>query len=163
MSNITCPKCGREVIEKLSKAGKPYKVNLDGSFHTLPVNQPDGQTKWFCVTSKAHAEWTKEHGGPSGFVESGHATSTGRVEYKPQTTELEAVIETRQHSPQMNLARETVLDAFFEADSIVQKIYPNLSKTSGTYGQIRSKFTDQILQAFKTITLEESIKDQNTK
>lgn len=156
----TCARCSKAVIEKQKKNGQgTYKVNPDGSYHTIPVNQADGTTKWYCSGSKAHEAWIKEHNGPSGFVESGGKVPDLSTSYKPQTNELEAVIETRQHNPQMNLARETVLDAFFEADQIVTKIYPNLSKTSGTYGQIRSKFTDQIIQAFKTVTLEQAIKD----
>jgi hypothetical protein len=86
-----------DTILKKDKSGT-YMKNLDGSYHVQPFEQPNGEkTKWFHVSSKEHAEWTRTHNGPSGFLQPKQTTvpsgpvantqpvlDTAKVELKPE-------------------------------------------------------------------------------
>ena len=147
MTNKTCPKCGKEVIEKQSqKTGKTYDVNPDTSYHSIPVNQPDGKTNWYCSSSKQHQEWIKTHNGPSGFVEPSGTTGT----YNPVSGELEAVLPSKEENKDLDESERIVIQAFTRASQMVKNIYPNLKQDSNTFGQIRSKFADQLLGVYNT-------------
>lgn len=86
-----CVKCRHDVnMQNYTFKGeqKQKKVNPDGSNHNYRL--PDG--KWCCVTSKEHSEWTKTHGGPSGFLQP-KTTQTS-----PQaTTSVQEVTMTPRH------------------------------------------------------------------
>jgi len=63
-----CKECGlKEVMIKMSKKGKPYTQNIDYSFHTIPVDQEGGKTKWFHAESKDHEGYIKEHKTDEGY------------------------------------------------------------------------------------------------
>jgi len=150
MTETQCPKCGINVIEKWSeKKQKNFKVNIDGSYHEIPVTQPDGQTKWYHVSSKEHEEWTKTHNGPSGFVQPKEDTSQKVAQpYIPQTSDLEAVLPPKEEDQEIDEAERIVLKIFVKANQMVRNIYPNLKSDSNTFGQIRSKFADQLLATY---------------
>jgi len=151
MAETQCPKCGINVIEKQKKNGDgTFKVNLDGSYHEIPVTQPDGSTKWYHVSSKEHGEWAKAHNGPSGFVQPQSVqTNTANVSnYIPQTNELEAVLPPKEEDQEIDEAERIVLKIFVKANQMVRNIYPNLKTDSNTFGQIRSKFADQLLATY---------------
>ena len=76
-----------DTILKKDKSGT-YMKNLDGSYHVQPF-EVQGQTKWFHVSSKEHAEWTRTHGGPSGFIQAPQQAGAGTAQPpKPQESPI---------------------------------------------------------------------------
>jgi len=68
--------------------------------------------------------------------------------FKPYTKEvkdLTFVLPEKGKNAALDTAVDTVKQAIARADFLANELYPNLNKTSDTYGQIRSKLADQLL------------------
>jgi|GEM_PF-2633473 len=165
MTTTTCPRCNERTIEKTSqKTGKTFKVNPDGSYHSIPVTQPDGTTKWYCSKSKEHEVWIKDHNGPSGFVQptqEQHREDVVRAsENKSKPNELTFVPHSAFKTEEILNFQPAVLaveNSIAEAEKMVERHYPFLQKDTNIYGQIRSKFTDQILSAYNSQQLQSAV------
>ena len=64
---------------------------------------------------------------------------------KKESLDLTFVIPNKVDNLKLDKASEIVLQAIVRADGLASTLYPNLKKTSDTFGMIRSKLADQIL------------------
>ncbi len=71
--------------------------------------------------------------------------STGFSKFQKESLDLTFMIPTKESDPKLDKAADTVLQAIVRADGLASTLYPNLKKTSDTFGMIRSKLADQIL------------------
>jgi len=123
----TCPEC-----KKAYKAGD--KIHWDKS-----VKNSAGYSV-VCIDEECFKE---QKGTITPRFEKGAGFSTSsKVDV---TAELPSVDPIR---AELKAAGHVVQEAFVLADEMVKKIYLNLPASDHTYGQIRSKFVDQIILAW---------------
>lgn len=68
--------------------------------------------------------------------------------FKKEFLDLTFLLPVKEEDTHLDSAARKVKQAIARADFLASELYPNLKKTSDTYGQIRSKLADQILGVF---------------
>ncbi len=125
----TCPECGNtwNIGEKIfwdrnvkNSAGGNVTCSSDGCFKT-------------------------QGGTITPFTKSTPSYSGGYKPYTKEVKDLTFVLPDKGTNKKLDDAAITVKQAIARADALANELYPNLNKTSDTYGQIRSKLADQLL------------------
>jgi len=126
----TCPKCG----------------NTWNIGETIFWDRNVKNTAGGNVTCSSESCFGEQGGKITPFIKS--TPQSGFTGFKKEFLDLTFILPIKEEDADLDGAAKKVKQAIARADLIVGELYPNLKKTSDTYGQIRSKLADQILQVF---------------
>ena len=87
----------------------------------------------------------KEHGGSITPFTPRTPSSTGYKPYTRESNDLTFILPVKEKNEGLDKAAVDIKQVIARADLVVGELYPNLKKTSDTYGQIRSRIADQII------------------
>jgi len=125
----TCPECGNtwNIGEKIFW-DREHKNSAGGN-----------------VTCSSDECFKTQGGTITPFTKSTPSYGTSFKGYTKEVKDLTFVLPDKGTNKALDTAVDTVKQAIARADSLANELYPNLNKTSDTYGQIRSKLADQLL------------------
>lgn len=125
----TCPECGNtwNIGEKIFW-DKAVKNSAGGN-----------------VTCSSDTCFKEQGGTLTPFTKSTPSYGTGYKPYQKEYKDLTFILPEKLEIKVLDDAAVTVKQAIARADFLAGELYPNLQKTSDTYGQIRSKLADQLL------------------
>jgi len=125
----TCPECGNtwNIGEKI--------------FWDRNVKNSAGGN----VTCSSDTCFKTQGGTITPFTKSTPSYGSGFKPYQKEVKDLTFVLPDKGKNVALDTAVDTVKQAIARADALANELYPNLNKTSDTYGQIRSKLADQLL------------------
>jgi len=124
----TCPECGNS-----------WQVGEQIFWDRAVKNSAGGNVT--CTSD----ECFKQHGGTiTPFVPKGTTPSSGKSWSKPQL-DLTFVIPAKVEDPELDKTVIALMQIIARADLAAGALYPNLTKTSDTFGMIRSKLADQLI------------------
>jgi len=128
----TCPECG-----------STWSIGENIYWDRAVKNSAGGN---FCCTSE---ECFSKHGGTiTPFTKS--TTPSYGTPYKPKEyLDLTFVIPAKVDNKQLDNNKAFLLQAIARADLLASELYPNLKRTSDTFGMIRSKLADQLIAVGK--------------
>ncbi len=124
----TCPECGNS-----------WKVGEQIFWDRSVKNSAGGNVT--CTSDDCF----KSHGGTiTPFVPKGTTPSSGNTWSKPKL-DLTFVIPAKVDDAQLDKSIIALKQIIARADILASDFYPNLTKTSDTFGMIRSKLADQLI------------------
>lgn len=130
----TCPECS-----------KPWKTQENIYWDSNVKN-----TAGFNVTCSDQKCFEKQGGKltPPTFKPRYNNTFTPRTSFREREDVTAVLPENYESSTEIDKAASEVLRIITKADKIASDMYPNLPHNTNTYGQIRSKLTDQIIAVY---------------
>ena len=124
----TCPECGNS-----------WQVGEQIFWDRAVKNSAGGNVT--CTSN----ECFKQHGGTiTPFTPKGTTPSSGNTWSKPKL-DLTFVIPAKDGFPEIDSHALHLKQVIARADLLAGELYPNLTKTSDTFGMIRSKLADQLI------------------
>ena len=124
----TCPECGNS-----------WNIGENIYWDRAVKNSAGGN---MTCTSE---ECFKQHGGTiTPFVKS-NTPSTGYFNKPRELLDLTFILPAKVDAPEVDKNVTALKQIIARADLLAGELYPNLKKTSDTYGMIRSKLADQII------------------
>jgi len=123
----TCPECGNT-----------WKIDETIFWDRAVKNSAGGN-----VTCSSEVCFKTQGGTITPFTRG--TPSSGYKPYQKEYKDLTFVLPSKVENKSLDEAVNVVKQAIARADFLANELYPNLNKTSDTYGQIRSKLADQLL------------------
>jgi len=125
----TCPECGSS-----------WNIGEDIYWDRAVKNSAGGN---FCCTSN---ECFSKHGGTITPFTPRSSTPSSGFKYPPrESLDLTFVIPAKVDNKQIDHTKNHLLQVIARADLLASELYPNLKRTSDTFGMIRSKLADQLI------------------
>jgi len=125
----TCPECGSS-----------WNIGEDIYWDRAVKNSAGGN---FCCTSN---ECFTKHGGTiTPFTPKASTPSYGTTYKSKEFLDLTFVIPAKVDNKQIDHTKDHLLQVIARADMLASELYPNLKRTSDTFGMIRSKLADQLI------------------
>jgi len=125
----TCPECGNS-----------WKIGEDIYWDRAVKNSAGGN---FCCTSEGC--FTSHGGTITPFTPRGTTPSSGYSKPYRESLDLTFVIPAKVDNKQIDNNKDFLLQVIARADLLASELYPNLKRTSDTFGMIRSKLADQLI------------------
>ena len=124
----TCPECGSS-----------WNVGEDIYWDRAVKNSAGGN---FCCSSN---ECFTKHGGTITPFTKSTTPSYAKPFVPRESLDLTFVIPAKVDNKQIDTSKDTLLQYIARADLLASELYPNLKRTSDTFGMIRSKLADQLI------------------
>ena len=128
----TCPECGNT-----------WKISENIFWDRAVKNSAGGN-----VTCSSENCFSKQGGTLTGFTPNPSYGNKGGYSkpFQKEYKDLTFMLPTKEDHKGLELAMPLVKQAMVRADILAGELYPNLLKTSDTYGQIRSNLADKLLR-----------------
>ncbi len=129
----TCPECGSS-----------WNIGEDIYWDRAVKNSAGGN---FCCSSNEC--FTKNGGTITPFTPKARTPSYASPYKAKEFLDLTFVIPAKVDNKQIDNNKTHLLQVIARADLLASELYPNLKKTSDTFGMIRSKLADQLIAVGK--------------